>query len=99
MEDSAIQRFIHIRAGHCIHCSGPGHKERLQIIFCWVVFIVQQENYHPVVRLYSHVDGGGGGGSLVCACAYLLSRLVVTLRSSVTTRGCPSDTLDPTYLL
>ena len=37
--------------------------------------------------------------SHVCACAYLLSRLVVTLRSSVTTRGCPSDTLDPTYLL
>ena len=39
------------------------------------------------------------GGVVLCACAYLLSRLVVTLRSSVTTRGCPSDTLDPTIVL
>ena len=38
-------------------------------------------------------------GMFSCACAYLLSRLVVTLRSSVTTRGCPSDTLDPTIVL
>ena len=37
--------------------------------------------------------------SHVRVCAYLLSRLVVTLRSSVTTRGCTTYTLDPTIVL
>ena len=62
---------------------------------------------HPAsIRAQGHLQQvswqcqpGGMEASLSRVCAYLLSRLVVTLRSSVTTRGCPSDTLDPTIVL